>query len=117
MRRPEIADFSKPEELLVHLFAGSQTRVYDLDVIPLGTADQEPRNVGDIHGHTHVQHQSLTGTSDGSGLEHQLTGLGNGHEVPGDVGMSDRYRTTFFNLPRECFQDRATRSEYVAEAN
>ena len=31
--------------------------------------------------------------------------------------MSDRYRTTFLDLPRERFQYRATGSEYIAEAN
>ena len=101
----------------MQLLAGAQPRINDLDIIPLRPADQKPRNVGDLHRRAHVQHQSFTAAPDGSGLQHQLARLRNRHEEPSDVGMSDRYRTTFLDLPRERFQYRATRSEYIAEAN
>src|SRR6476646_5463963 len=101
----------------MQLFAGAQPGIDDLDIIPLRPADQKPRNVGDLHRRAHVQHQSLTASPDGGGLQHQLARLRNGHEEPADVGVSDRYRTTFFDLPRERIQYGATRSEYISEAN
>src|SRR6476659_1066361 len=101
----------------MQLFAGAQPGIDNLDIIPLRPADQKPCNIGDLHRRAHVQHQSFTAAPYGSGLQHQLTRLWNRHEEPSDVGMSDRYRTALFDLPRERFQYRATRSEYVAETN
>src|SRR6185312_10943812 len=68
-------------------------------------------------GRAHVQHQGFAAAPHRGSLQHQLARLRNGHEEPGDVGMSDRYRTTFLDLPREGFQYRAAGSEYIAEAN
>src|SRR6185437_13158661 len=99
------------------LLAGAQARIDNLDIIPLRPADQKPCNVRNLHRRPHVQHQSFTGGPDGGRLQHQLARLRNGHEEPSDVGMSDRYRTTFLDLPRERFQYRATGPEYIAEAN
>ena len=52
-----------------------------------------------------------------AGLEHQLHGLADGHEVATHLGVGDGNRPAGFDLPEEGGDDRATRAEHIAEAH
>ena len=47
---------------------------------------------------THVKHVDLSPITHDGRLQHQLAGLGNGHEVAGDVWMGHRQRSSICQL-------------------
>ena len=52
-----------------------------------------------------------------AGLDDQLRGFGNGHEITGRFAVRDRHRTAGGDLLAEARNDRAARAEHVAEAD
>ena len=54
-----------------------------------GQLDQLPGHAVDADRLPHVEHQRLAVAADRSGLDHQLDGLLDRHEVAGHVGVGD----------------------------
>ncbi|MNN52544.1 hypothetical protein D3C81_1672500 [compost metagenome] len=46
----------------------------------------------DFHRFPHVQDEYITALPHSARLNHQLSGFGNRHEIPGDFGMGDGQR-------------------------
>ncbi|MNC74299.1 hypothetical protein D3C75_1256300 [compost metagenome] len=51
-----------------------------------------------FHRLAHVQHEHIATLAHGAGLNYQLRGLGNGHEVAGDLGVGDGKRAARLDL-------------------
>ena len=98
----------------MHLLVGAQPGEDDPDVLA-GAFDEVLGDVQDPHWFTHVEDQDVGGPPDGTGLDGQLAGLGNGHEVARDLGMGDRDGTALLDLAGEGVQHRPARPENVAE--
>jgi hypothetical protein len=110
-------DFPGADEVLVQLLPLAQPREHDLDVVPAAHLDEMPGDVVDAHGLTHVQNQDLARSPDGAGLNHQLAGLGDGHEVSGRVLVRDGDRAATAYLLGEQGQHRPSGPEDIAEAH
>src|SRR5512139_1163907 len=63
--------------------------------------DHKVREVNNSNGISHVEHENLTSLSHKSGFQHQLTSLGDGHEITGDFRMGDRNGATCLYLSGE----------------
>jgi|688.fasta_scaffold492866_2 hypothetical protein len=57
--------------------------------------------VDDFDGLAHVQHKHIAALPHGTGLNHQLRSLGDGHEVAVDFGMRRGDGATVFDLLAE----------------
>ena len=71
-------------ELLVQLLARPRADELDRDVRPgllAREADHRVGEVGDLHRLAHVEHVDLAAAADRAGLDDQLDGLGDRHEV------------------------------------
>ena len=64
-------------------------------------ADHPPGEVDDPHRLTHIQYEHVTAGAHGAGLQHQLRGFGNAHEIAGDFRVRDGNRSAPFNLLAE----------------
>ena len=71
--------------------------------------------VGNAHRCAHVEHIDLAAFAHGTGLQHQLRGFGDGHEVAGDVGMGECDRPALGNLLAKQGHHRARRPQHVAK--
>ena len=98
------------EELLGELLARAQAGVDDLDVGAAGQVDEGAGDLDDLHGRAHVEHHDLAAAAHGTGLEHQLAGLGDEHEEALDVGVGDGDRATAGDLLHEGGHHRARAS-------
>src|SRR5437868_9415771 len=106
------------ERLLVQPLAWAHTGIADLDVAPHlepGEADQIGGEVHDPDRLAHVEDEDLPAMSQGTGLKHELHGLGNGHEVAAHLGVRDRQRPTRIDLPQEDWDDAAATAQNVSE--
>jgi hypothetical protein len=68
----------------VELLAGRETGEHHLDVLvglEAREADHLAREVGDAHGLAHLEDEDLATATRARGLQDQLHGFGNGHEV------------------------------------
>ena len=114
-----VADLLVPEQdLFVELLTGAHAGVADLDVGALfepGEPDEVPRQVGDPHHLAHVEHEQLAAFALCAGLQHELNGLGDGHEVAPHLRMRDRHRPATFDLRHEGRHHGAARAEHIAE--
>ena len=73
--------------------------------------------IEDLHGAVHVEEENLPGMADHCGLEHELTRLRDGHEVPGGVRVRHRHRMPGGALHPEGIEHRAPAPQDVAEAD
>ena len=69
------------------------------------------------HRLAHVQNQHLAVVANCAGLNNQLHGFRNGHEVTGNALVRDCDWATFINLIAERHQYAAARAQHVAEAH
>src|SRR3989442_10777617 len=102
--------FVSEEWLLIQALARAYPGVANLDVAPRlepGEADQIGGEVHDPDRLAHVEHEILAATTQGARLQHELDGLGDGHEVPAHVRMGDRQRPTRADLREEDGHDAA----------
>ena len=79
--------------------------------------DHQPRQIEDPNGLPHVEQQHLAVVGESAGLDDQLRGFGNGHEVTSRLAVSDRHWTADGDLLAEAGNDGAARAEHVAEAD
>src|SRR5690606_12345957 len=100
-------DVLADEQLFVEFFALAHAGDPDLDVAVgifsalLGQARHFNHRTGKIdnaHRLAHLEHENVTAARHRASLYHQLGGLGNQHEVPGDVGMRNGNRPAAFDL-------------------
>ena len=104
------------EQVLGELLARAQAGVHDLD-LACRTGGQPPGDVSDEHPLPHVEHESLAGSPDHGGLEHQLNRLVSSHEIPADLGMRHGDRPAGRYLRRHRGKHRAPTAEDVAETD
>ena len=69
------------------------------------------------HGLAHVQHKHIPALGHGPSLHDQLRGLGNGHEIPRDVGMGQGDRAILGNLLPKQGHHRTRRTQHIAKAH
>ena len=79
--------------------------------------DQVAGQVDDLDRLAHVEHEDLTAAAHGGGLQDELDGFGDGHEVAAHLGMGDGDRTAGGDLLLEDGDDAAVGAEHVAEAD
>ncbi|MCY1243735.1 hypothetical protein D9M72_567640 [compost metagenome] len=87
------------QELFVELLTGPQSGhlEFDIAIRRMFVTDRAPRKlhqptseVDDPHRLTHIEHKDITALRHRARLNHQLGGLGNGHEIARDVSMRQR---------------------------
>src|SRR5437867_4180755 len=69
--------------------------------------DHVSRKIDDLHRLAHVEHEELAAFSHEGSLQHELRGLRNRHEIPRDVRMRDRQRSTAGDLLADFRNDAA----------
>lgn len=108
------ARLAAPEQGLGHLLARPQPGVDDVN-LAWRAGGQPARDVGDAHLLSHVEHEDLAVPPDHRGLQHELHGLANGHEVPADPGMGNGQRAARGGLRAEGCQERSPAAQDIAE--
>ena len=112
------------EQLLIELLAAPQPHKFDGDVpfgvgllahLEPGEMDHGAGEVGDLHRGAHVEHEHLAARGHGAGLNHELGGLGDRHEVADDLRVGDGDRPAMLDLAAEALDHRARGIEHVAE--
>ena len=107
------------QQFLEEFLARAQAGEGDGDV-GFGVARQAHHGAGqvdDADGLAHVQDEGLAAASHEAGLQHELGGLGDGHEVAGDVGVGDGDGAAVGDLLAELGNDAAAGAQHVAEAH
>src|SRR5699024_10125261 len=69
----------------------------------------------DANRFAHVEDINLAALGHGAGLDHELGGFRNGHEVTGDVRVGDGDRPAVADLLPELWYDGTGRAEHIAE--
>ncbi len=85
MERPRIV-LTHADQVLVHLLPGTQAGEHDIDVLARH-GDHPLGDVEDPYGLAHIEDQHFSPATDGTGLDHELAGFGNGHEEARDLGI------------------------------
>ena len=112
--------FGFVEQFFVEFFTRSQTGEHDIDVVRISLAGKPNHVFGKIddpNRFAHVQDQNVTAFTDGTGLQHQLHGFRDRHEISQHFGIGDGDRAAFFDLSAERRHDTASRIQHVPEAN
>ena len=104
------------QHLLVELLTITQTRIFNLHVHGATQSDHALGQIGNLHRLTHIEDEDLSSLTHRTGLQHQLTGLGDEHEVAEDIRMRHGNRTTLSDLLTEQWNHRAIRAQHVSEA-
>ena len=107
------------QQFLEEFLARAQAGEGDGDV-GFGVARQAHHGAGqvdDADGLAHVQDEGFAAASHEAGLKHELGGLGDGHEVAGDVGVGDGDGAAVGDLLAELGNDAAAGAQHVAEAH
>ena len=106
-------------QLLVELLARPHAGKLHLDGVfgQPGQPDQVPGQIDDPHGLAHFQDEDLAAAAHGGGLQHELRGLGNGHEVAFHAGVGDGDRAAAADLLLEDRNHAPGRAEHVSEPN
>ena len=104
------------EHLLVEFLARTQAGVLNLNILRSTEEDHALGEVGNLHGLAHVENEDLTSVAHGAGLEDELAGLGDEHEITDDLWIGDGDGTALFNLTFEEWDDGAVGTEDVTEA-
>ena len=73
--------------------------------------------VEDAHRFAHVQHEDFPALAQGAGLQHELAGLGNRHEIAPHLRMRDGDRPAGGDLLLENRHHAAIGAQHVAEAH
>ena len=107
--------FGLDQKLLVEFFAGAQAGFHDFDALGAHEADHVFGKVQDLHGLAHVKHEQFAVPGHGPRREHQLAGLGYGHEVSYDSLVGNGHRAALLDLLSEKRNHASGTSEYIAE--
>src|SRR6185437_12516012 len=113
-----LGDFVAEEHFLIQLLAGAATGELDLDVVAFaetGETDHVAREVDDAHRLAHVEQEHFPALAEGAGLQHELHGFGDGHEVATHLGVGGIDKKDGFDLTDELWHDAAAAAEDVAE--
>ncbi|MNX87173.1 hypothetical protein D3C86_1190870 [compost metagenome] len=78
---------------------------------------QPTSEINDPYRLAHIEHEDIATLRHRARLNHQLGGLGNGHEIARDVCMRQRDRATRLDLLAKQRHHRATGAEHIAEAD
>ncbi len=108
------------EHFLIKLLAGSQSGECNINVAVRHIARQPDhilREIEDLHGLAHVEHEDLAALRIRAGLQHERNGLGDRHEISDDIGMSDRDGSALRDLLLKKRDNAAVAAEHIAEAN
>src|ERR1700692_350782 len=117
-------DIVADQQFLVELLCRTQPGVPNLDISlqmllvahrQSHEIDHAPRQIPDPNRLAHVEHEYIAALRHRPGLDHELRGLRNGHEVADHVGMSHGYRATGLDLFIEQRHHRTGRRQNVAE--
>ena len=114
--RGRLRIFLRSKKFLVQFLAVAQTREDDLNVRAAGELDHPLRQVHDLDRLAHVEDIDLAALAHAGGLQHQLAGLGDGHEVADDLRVGDGHRAAGLDLPAEQRNHGAVGAQDVAEA-
>ena len=100
-------DITAQQQLLVQFFPGAQANKLDIDmfahmsvVVHLITtqAYHAARQVNYAHRFTHIQHKDIPAGTHGTGLQYQLRGLCNAHEIAGHFRVGHGHRAAVGDL-------------------
>ncbi len=77
--------------------------------------DHPPRQIPDPHRFPHIEHEYIAALRHRAGLNHELRGLRNGHEVADHLRVGNGDRTAGFDLLAEQRHHGTGRRQYIAE--
>ncbi|EJW89386.1 hypothetical protein EVA_22504 [gut metagenome] len=103
------------EQFLVKFLPVTQTAIHYLHVHGATQLDHTLCQVSNAHGISHVKDEDFAALAHRTRFKHQLTGLGNKHEITDNVGMCNRNRSTRLYLTSENRNDRTIRTQHVAK--
>ena len=107
-------------QLLIELLAGAQAHDLDLHVharLVAVETDELFGQVDDLDRLAHIQNIDAAALGQGTGLQHQLGCLRDGHEIALDVGVRQGDGAALFDLRLEQRDDTAVAAQHIAEAN
>lgn len=104
------------QEFFIQFLAVAQAREDDFHVRAAGKLDHPLRQVHNLDRLAHVEDIYLTALAHAAGLQHQLAGLGDGHEIADNLRMGDGHRAAGLDLPAEQRDYGAVGAQDVAEA-
>ena len=96
-----LQSFLRHQLLLIELLSRTKSAVLNLDInirFKAGKPNQVSSQTVDFYGRAHIQDKNLSALGKSSGLQNQTYRLRNRHKIANDIGMSDRYRPSLFNL-------------------
>src|ERR1700722_11315085 len=117
MRRHQVLQFMK--QFLMDFFAlpkPDKGNAYFLSWLISSQQDQLFCEVEYLHRLAHIEYEDLSAFTHHAGFYHQPAGLRNGHEIPGNLRMSDRNRTAIQYLPDEQGYYRARGTQHIPES-
>src|SRR5579872_5897410 len=112
--------FAQRKNLFEELLSGTDASLHDPDIAvgrQTRQRDERLRQVQDVDGLTHVEHQYLAVASNGHGLQYERHRFGNGHEVALHVTVRDRDWPAVLDLLLENRNYAAAAFQYVAKAH
>src|SRR2546423_6148181 len=115
-RQTLFIDFKFFEELFTGPYAGKD----DLDVFTgtqAGKRDEVFGEIEDAHRLAHVEHEDFAAAAHRPGLQDELAGFGDRHEVAHHLRVRHRHRAAPANLLAKDWDHRPRRADDVAEAH
>ncbi|OPZ73973.1 MAG: hypothetical protein BWY80_00762 [Firmicutes bacterium ADurb.Bin456] len=108
------------EQFFEELFPRAHAGINYIDVLPWIQAGKPDHIQGQVHyfnRFAHIQDKDFAAPGHGPGLDYQLDGFGNGHEVALHLRVGHRYGSAGGNLPAEKRHHAAVAAQHVAEAD
>ena len=106
------------QKFLVELLSGSQSRIFDLNVLTRdqsGKADHFLCQIRDLHRISHVQNEDFSFLRQRPALKDQVHRLGNGHKIPDDIRMGHCDRPALCDLFPEQRDHAPVASQHISE--
>ena len=82
-----------------------------------GQLHHAPGQIDDADRLAHIENEDLASTGHGTGLQHQLGGLGDGHEIAGDIGVGHGQRAPGRQLAPKQRHHAPAGTQHIAKAD
>jgi len=105
------------EEFFIQLFPGAQAGKDNRNIFDSSPrqADKSARQVRDADRFSHIEHQDISVSGNGKGLEHERNGFGYGHEITRDLRVGYGDAPLAADLLLEDRYNTALRAENIAK--
>ena len=104
------------KNFFIEFLSRTETCELDLYILRTGELDHTFGKIGNLHGLAHVEDEDFTAITLRTGLEYELTSLGDEHEETYNTLVGDSDGTAVANLLPEEGNDRAVGAQHITEA-